>query len=55
MKSQFCLRTMDSGTKYHVLYYIWTIFFSQRTGEGRKLLMFLELNVIRYNVQILSF
>lgn len=55
MKSQFCLRTMDFGTKYHVLYYIWTIFFSQRTGGGRKLLMFLELNVIRYNVQILNF
>lgn len=27
MEIQFCFRTVGSGTKYHVLYYMWTFFF----------------------------
>lgn len=36
MEIQFCFRTVGSGTKYHVLYYMWTVCFFFPPEDWRR-------------------
>lgn len=49
------LWALEQSTMFCIICGLFVFFFPQRTGEGMKMLMFLELNGMCYNVQILNF